>query len=191
MVGTCDVSENYLFWVVSGTAVFIVAVGLSVRVALDHERVIVTRLGRMVRVSGPGVVLRWPGLERLTTVSLHPAELHLVVYATTRDGIDVHVIGRAVCQITEPSRVAAADFDPFGATADYLERLLSKDVARTDLPELLLSRSNYFTELPFSATSATSAWGVEVTEIAIDDIDARLTSATLRTLDQDAHRGGG
>ena len=71
------------FWLAIGVIALVLLIGSSLRVVPEYQRVVVSRLGRVVRVSGPGPTFRVPGVERLTTVTLRPVQLPLVVSATT------------------------------------------------------------------------------------------------------------
>jgi regulator of protease activity HflC (stomatin/prohibitin superfamily) len=73
-------------WVLVGSVVLVLLAGLVVHVVPEYQRIVVTRLGRVVRVDGPGATFRVPGLERTTTVSLRPRELQIVVSTTLETG---------------------------------------------------------------------------------------------------------
>lgn len=57
-------------WILLGALPLLVIISRAVRVVGEDERLVVCRLGRVVRVRGPGLVLLWPGLEREVRVSL-------------------------------------------------------------------------------------------------------------------------
>lgn len=178
-------------WIVVGALALVLLVGSSVRVVSEHERVVVSRLGRSSRVVGPGLVFHLPGLERLTTVSLRPVHVDLIVSAITRDGVPVRLTGSAAYRVTDPSRSTAAAPDPFGATAAELESQLAREVAHHDLSALLPSREEIETRLPREATTVTADWGVDVLEFGVDDIETRLTADLLRSVERQPEVGGG
>ena len=128
------------FWLVIGGITVVLLVESALRVIPEHERVVVSRFGRVVRVGGPGLMCRFPVVERLTTVSLHPVDPPLMVSTSTRDGVPVRLIATALCRITDPARSTAALPDPLTATTVALESALGRETARTDIAGLLAIR---------------------------------------------------
>lgn len=165
---------------VLGLLVLLLAAG-SVRVVPEHSRLVVQRLGRLSRVAGPGVVLRIPGLDRVTEVSLRPTHLDLVVPALTRDGVPVRLHATALTRVSDPA-LATGSPDPATVVAAELEAQLSGAVARCSLAELLPSRACLVEDLPGQASALTATWGVEVLTVTIVDVEARLTADLVQGL---------
>lgn len=163
---------------VAGIAVVMAAV----RIVPEHERVVVTRFGRLVRVVGPGLARRVPGLEAWRTVSLRSSSLRLAVSTFSSDGVPVHVQVLAVCRVVEPELVHLADPDPAGATGSRVESLVAREVANVEVAELLSRRGRLESVLPSTLTAETRDFGVRVDEIEINDIEVRVTMALLESL---------
>ena len=170
------------FWLVIGGITVVLLVESALRVIPEHERVVVSRFERVVRVGGPGLMCRIPGVERLITVSLHPVYLPLVVSVRTRDGVPVRLIATAVCRITDPALSTLASPDPLTATTAALENTLGRQTARTDLAGLLPRRERLESSAPRDAATMTGTWGVEVVELRVTDIETRLTTGLLRSV---------
>ena len=177
------------FWIALGAIALVLLGSLCVRVAAEHERIVVSRLGRVGAVRGPGLVFRLPGLERLTTVSLRPKQVAVGVLATTRDGVQVRVLATGLCRVTDASRSTIASPDPFSATIAAVERGLAKAVGQTDLAALLAARKRFESQVPRGVTAFTAVWGVEVFELEISDIEVRLTADLLRGVDRQTDQG--
>ena len=120
-------SPSVGFWMVIGGIAVMALIGSSLRVVPAHERVVVSRFGRVVRVGGPGLLFRIPGADLLTTVSLHPVYLPLVVATSTRDGVPVRLIATVLCRITDPARSTLGSPDPLTATTVALESALARE----------------------------------------------------------------
>lgn len=177
-------------WVAIGVIALLLTLVGSLRVVPEHSRLVVSRLGRVRRVAGPGLVFRVPGLERLTAVSLHPTRLDLMASAITRDGVPVRVLATALTRVSHPQRVTGSP-DQDGATATELERQLAGAVARRALASLLPHREELEQRLPAQVSEVTSAWGVEVLHVEILDIETRLTVELLRHVGQQRAAGDG
>lgn len=177
-----DVSHSPVVWALLGGALVIAAIANSMRAVPEHQRLVVTRLGRVVRVVGPGLVWRVIGLERWSVVSLRPVHQMLDVAALTEDGVSVHVRVSVQCHVTEPARSIVAAADPLTETFSELESHLAREVAATQFMGLLSARRRYESDLPALVTGATSAWGVEVISIELGDIEVMLTPDLMHTL---------
>ena len=174
--------DGSVVWALIGSVVLVLFAGLVVHVVPEYERIVVTRLGRVVRVDGPGLTFRAPGLERTTTVSLRPRELQIVVSTTTRDGISVRLLAHVVCRVTEPSRSVTVVPDALGATFDLLESRLHTMVTQSDIWSLIPLRTSLETDFPAAASEVTATWGVEVVEMKLLDIEALINGNLLRSL---------
>ncbi|WP_194839842.1 MULTISPECIES: SPFH domain-containing protein [Aeromicrobium] len=172
-------------WALVALVLVVGAVLASMRVVPEHQRLVVTRLGRVVRVAGPGLVRRVPGLERWTTISLRPTSQMLGVAATTLDGISVHVRASTQVHVTDPARAVVAADDPIAATFAALEAHLGREIACTRFADLLVARQRFESDLPTLTTGVTSAWGVEVISLDVGDVEALLTADLLRAVDGD------
>ena len=175
-------TDSSVVWVLIGGVVLVLFAGLIVHVVPEYQRIVVTRLGRVVRVDGPGLSFRAPGLERTTTVSLRPRELQIVVSTTTRDGISVQLLAHVVCRVTDPSRSVTVVPDALEATLDLLESRLHTMVTQSDIWSLIPLRTTLPADFPAAASEATATWGVEVVEMKLMDIEARLNGNLLRSL---------
>ena len=85
--GTDALDSPVTAWVLVGAAMTVLAVAASVRIVPERERVVVTRMGRTVRVTGPGLVLRIPGIERWGTVSTQPHAMSRHRFMIGRNGM--------------------------------------------------------------------------------------------------------
>jgi regulator of protease activity HflC (stomatin/prohibitin superfamily) len=172
-----------LFWALIGSIALMLLSGLVVRVVPEHQRSVVTRFGRAVRVDGPGVTFRFPGLERTSIISLRPRELQINISATTRDGVSVQLLAHAACRITEPSRAVTVVSDALESTVEALESRLQATIGQSDIRSILPLRRSLESEFPAIASEVTATWGVEVVEVTVLDMEARLDGNLLRSLD--------
>jgi regulator of protease activity HflC (stomatin/prohibitin superfamily) len=161
------------YWIV-GIGVIGGLAGSSVRVVPEHERIVITRLGRIVGVRGPGLTLRLVGLERLTTVSLRPVQLKLTVSAVSRDGMRVHLLAQAQCRITDAAQSMAASPSPGDAAAAASENWLAKEIAHTELDALLATRARFESQAPPAITTAMEVFGVAIDDLQVTDIEGPL-----------------
>lgn len=178
-------------WLLVGLVLALFALVAGVRVVPEHSRLIVSRLGQVSRVAGPGVVVRVPGLETVTEVSLQPTRVDVVSPATTEDGVRVRVQAEALVQVTQPALTTrlADHGDPTGATTAEVESVLAREVGRRRLPSLLPDRGELERTVAVESSSVTKAWGVTVLRVSVVDVEARLTAELVQGLGHDAAAG--
>lgn len=180
--GAGDTVAGAGVWIAVIALVAVIMVGASVRVVKGHERAVISRFGRVVRVRGPGPQVVVPGIERLATVSLHPHGLPLVVPAVTYDGIPVHLVGTATIRVVDAALTDDAEPDATSATGEVIDAALAKEVALTDVVDLLPGLEGIEARVARAATAITEPWGVEVVDLGVTDIETRLTNGLVRAL---------
>src|SRR5581483_1249580 len=86
-------------------ALGVVAAGASIRVLREYERGVVFRLGRLIPVRGPGLVMLVPSIDRMVRVSLRTITLGIPPQETiTRDNIPVRVTAVAYYRVVDARR---------------------------------------------------------------------------------------
>jgi regulator of protease activity HflC (stomatin/prohibitin superfamily) len=175
-------------WLLVGLLLASFTVVASLRVVPERSRLVVSRLGQVTRVAGPGLVLRVPGLEQVAEVSLQPERVDLVAPATTVDGVRVRLHAEALVQVTRPGLTGwlGDPRDPHTAAATEVEAVLVRETAHRELAELLSHRADLERAAAGEASAVSKAWGVEVLEVTVLDVDATLTVELVRGL---GHRG--
>jgi regulator of protease activity HflC (stomatin/prohibitin superfamily) len=189
VVTLSEVLPGGMVWWVVGLGVVAVGAASALRIVPEHERVVVSRLGRVVGVRGPGLVGVIPGVEQLTAVSLRPVQLSVNVSATTREGVLVHLVALATVRVADPVLATIAVPDPHSAAVDALERRLVREVARSELAVLWSECEQLEEHVEREVAAAAATWGAEVTEVEVTDVEAQLTAELLRTTHRQAEAG--
>ncbi|HET9859098.1 MAG TPA: SPFH domain-containing protein [Nocardioidaceae bacterium] len=169
------------FWLVAAAVVLVMILGSAWRVVPENERLVVSRLGRVSRLAGPGLVFRMPGLERGESVSLLPVRVALAVAAETRGGVRVRLDVDALYRVTDPA-LATTVPDVRAATEQALETALQREVAQVDIHQVLRLRDGLGQRLPRDLATCTRQWGVDPVAVEVTDIETRLTPALLRSV---------
>src|SRR5579884_2063141 len=78
--------------------------GASVRVLREYERGVVFRLGRLMELRGPGLILLVPTIDRMVRISLRTVTLTVPPQEViTRDNIPVRVTAVAYYRVVDPN----------------------------------------------------------------------------------------
>jgi regulator of protease activity HflC (stomatin/prohibitin superfamily) len=154
--------------------VFVVAaliLGQSIRILREYERGVVYRLGRLIGLKGPGLILLIPGVDRLIKVDLRVITLDVPAQEViTRDNVPVKV--NAVCyfRALDPSKAINQVQDYRQATFQIAQTTLRSVVGQADLDELLSEREKINQRLQKIIDQQTESWGIKVSVVEVKDV---------------------
>ncbi len=162
----------------AGLIVVIVVVGLFIlllpfilRVVREYQRIVVFRLGRMIGVRGPGLVLLIPFIDRPTYVDLREFFLEIPSQTSiTKDNAPISIDFITFFKVVDPeaSVVQVADFA--GAAQNIAATTLRSIVGDLPLDDVLAKRDQINQVLRTKLDETTERWGVKVTNVEIREI---------------------
>jgi regulator of protease activity HflC (stomatin/prohibitin superfamily) len=144
----------------------------SVRVLREYERAVVFRLGRLVPLRGPGLVLLIPLVDRMVRVDLRTVTLTIPPQEViTRDNVPARVA--AVCYFKAVDPVAAiTQIEAFApATSQIAQTTLRSVLGGADLDQLLAERDRLNDQLQTIIDEQTEPWGIKVATVEIKDVE--------------------
>jgi regulator of protease activity HflC (stomatin/prohibitin superfamily) len=153
-------------------AVALLALVPSARVVREYERAVVFRLGRLLPVKGPGLVLLLPLVDRMRRVDLRTIPLTIPPQEViTRDNVPARVA--AVCYFRVVDAAAAiAQVEAFGpATSQIAQTTLRSVLGGAELDELLAERERLNDALRQIIYEQTEPWGIKVSTVEIKDVE--------------------
>ncbi|MES2640798.1 MAG: slipin family protein [Myxococcota bacterium] len=146
--------------------------GSMIRVVREYERAVVFRLGRVIPLKGPGLVLLIPGIDRMERVSLrvvaHDVPKQDVI---TRDNVSIAVSAVVYFRVIDPLRSILAVEDYFVATSQLAQTTLRSVVGQAELDELLAERDKINLRIQQILDVHTEPWGIKVTQVEVKHID--------------------
>lgn len=144
----------------------------ALRVLREYERAVVFRLGRLIGVKGPGLILLVPVLDRMVRVSLRTVPMDVAPQdVITRDNVSVKVNAVIYFRVVEPDRAVVAVEDFLFATTQMAQTTLRSVVGQAELDDLLSNRDKLNRELQQILDNATDPWGIKVSTVEIKDVD--------------------
>jgi regulator of protease activity HflC (stomatin/prohibitin superfamily) len=169
-------------------AVAIVAAA-SIRILREYERAVVFRLGRLLTVKGPGLVLLIPAVDRMVRVDLRTVTLDIPPQnLITRDNVPAKV--NAVCyfRVVDAAR-AIVDVERFLlATSQIAQTTLRSVLGKADLDMLLGEREQLNEALQHIIDEHTDPWGIKVTTVEIKDVEIPTAMQRAMALGAEAER---
>ncbi len=163
----------------------------SVRVLREYERGVVFRLGRLIELKGPGVVLLAPYVDRMVKVSLRTVTLQVPPQEViTRDNVPARVTAVAYFRVVDPSRSIVEIQDVLSGTSQIAQTTLRSVLGKADLDTLLSEREQLNESLQHIIDDQTEPWGVKVTTVEIKDVEipAGMQHAMARQAEAERER---
>ena len=144
---------------------------MAIKIIPEYERGVQFRLGRLVGVKGPGLILIIPIIDRIERVSLRiivdnvpPQEV------ITRDNVTCKVNAVLYYRVTAPDK-AVVNVEKFHeATSQFSQTTMRSVVGQADLDELLSQREKLNKQIQAVVDQATDPWGIKVTAVELRDV---------------------
>ena len=153
-------------------ALLLAAAVASTRVLREYERAVVFRLGRLLPVRGPGLVLLTPLVDRMVRVDLRTVTLTIPPQEViTRDNVPARVAAVCYFRVVDPA-AAVTQIEAFApATSQIAQTTLRSVLGRADLDELLAERERLNEDLQKIIDEQTEPWGIKVSTVEIKDVE--------------------
>ncbi len=144
----------------------------AIKILKEYERGVVFRLGRIIPVKGPGLVIIWPIIDKLVRVSLRTVAFDVPSQdIITKDNITVKVNAVVYFRVIDPIKAITAVEDFFYATSQIAQTTLRSVLGQSQLDDLLTKRDELNTELQKVIDFQTEPWGVKVTTVEVKNVD--------------------
>lgn len=172
------------------TLVFMVFVILyflasAVKILKEYERGVIFRLGRIIPVKGPGLVLIWPVIDKLVKVSLRTVTMDVPAQdIITKDNITVKVNAVVYFRPIDPVKAITEVEDFYYATSQIAQTSLRSILGQSQLDDLLAKREELNAALQQVIDTQTEPWGVKVTAVEVKNVD--LPTEMLRAIARQA-----
>lgn len=151
--------------------VLVILLAMAVKILAEYERAVVFRLGRLVGVRGPGLVLIIPFVDRYVRMSLRTIVFDVPPQEViTRDNVTCKVNAVLYYRVVEADR-AVVNVEHFHEATNQLAQTTLRSVTGTaDLDELLSQRDKLNETIQHIVDAATDPWGIKVTAVEIKDV---------------------
>jgi regulator of protease activity HflC (stomatin/prohibitin superfamily) len=154
--------------------VFFVVYFLSsaIKILREYERGVVFRLGRIIPVKGPGLVIIWPIIDKLVKVSLRTVTMDVPSQdVITKDNISVKVNAVVYFRVMDPIKAITEVEDFYFATSQIAQTTLRSILGQSQLDDLLTKREEVNAELQKVIDFQTEPWGIKVTAVEVKNVD--------------------
>lgn len=143
-----------------------------VKVLKEYERGVIFRLGRLIPVKGPGLVIIWPIIDKLVKVSLRTITMDVPAQdIITLDNISVKVNAVVYFKVVHPDKAVTEIEDYYTATSQISQTTLRSVLGQSQLDDLLAKRDELNAELQKIIDDQTEPWGIKVTTVEVKNVD--------------------
>jgi len=161
----------------------------AIRVLREYERGVIFRLGRMIGVKGPGLILLIPILDRMVKVSLRTVVMDIPPQdVITRDNVSVKVNAVLYFRVLDPARSVVQVENYLYATSQLAQTTLRSVLGQAEMDELLAERDKINHELQQIIDKQSDPWGVKVAAVEVKDVDLPIEMKRAMARQAEAER---
>jgi len=164
--------QNFPFTLVIVAILAIYILGSAIRILNEYERGVVFRLGRMVGVRGPGLILLIPLIEKMVKVSLRTVVMDVPPQdVITEDNVSIKVNAVIYFRVMQPEKAIIEVENFLMATSQISQTTLRSVLGQSELDDLLSQREKINHKLQQIIDSQTEPWGIKVSNVEVKQID--------------------
>lgn len=164
-----DVASLIILFVV--LLIFAWIIASYIRIVPEYQRLVVLRLGRVVRIAGPGLVVLVPFIEQGIVVDLREQYIEVTKQTCiTRDNAPVDIDFLIYFKVVDPKKSVVEVQDFRGAAVGIATTTLRAVVGDIELDQVLAKREYINEVLREKLDEVTARWGVKVTAVEIREI---------------------
>ena len=160
--------------------VLVMLLASAIRILREYERAVVFRLGRLVGVKGPGLVLLIPLIDRMVRVSLRVVAMDVAPQdLITKDNVSIKVNAVVYFRVMDPGKAITEVEDFLYATTQLAQTTLRSVLGQVELDQLLSEREVINHQLQKIIDEQTDSWGLKVSLVAVKHVDLPSEAATV------------
>lgn len=150
----------------------IVILANAIRILKEYERGVIFRLGRLIPVKGPGLILLIPVVDKMMRVSLRTVVLDVTPQdIITQDNVSIKVNAVVYFRVLEPQKAIVQVENYLAATSQISQTTLRSVLGQSELDDLLSQREKINHKLQQIIDANTEPWGVKVSNVEVKQID--------------------
>ena len=144
----------------------------AVKILNEYERGVIFRLGRIIDVKGPGMILLIPFVDKIVKVSLRTVTLDVPSQdVITKDNVSVKVNAVVYFRVLGPIKAIIEVENYLYATSQLAQTTLRSVCGEADLDDLLSEREKLNHKLQNILDKQTDPWGIKISAVELKHID--------------------
>ena len=144
----------------------------AIKILQEYERGVIFRLGRVVGVKGPGLVLIIPIIDRLVKVSLRIVTMDIPPQdVITKDNVSVKINAVVYFRVVDPVKAVVSVENYIYATSQLAQTTLRSVCGEVELDEILAHRERINSRIQTILDKMTDPWGIKISAVEVKHID--------------------
>jgi regulator of protease activity HflC (stomatin/prohibitin superfamily) len=179
-----------IFEIVGGVVAFsFLGLGFSVKIVREYQRVVLFRIGRVMGIRGPGLVLINPVTDRTSLVDLRERFLEIPHQtAITQDNASISIDFIIFYKVVDPAMSVLQVQDFAAAAQNVAATTLRSVVGDMVLDDVLSKREEMNVSLRVRLDDVTERWGVKVTTVEVREVNPPVGVLEAMTRQMSAER---
>lgn len=144
----------------------------AIRILREYERGVVFRLGRLMSVRGPGLIILIPVIDKMVKVSLRTVVMDVPPQdIITEDNVSIKVNAVVYFRVLQPQKAIVEVENYLVATSQFSQTTLRSVLGQSELDDLLSQREKINQKLQQIIDTHTEPWGIKVSNVEVKQID--------------------
>jgi regulator of protease activity HflC (stomatin/prohibitin superfamily) len=163
--------QNLIPYLGAGFVILVIILS-GIRIAQEYERAVVFRLGRFLRIKGPGIYYLIPLIDRQQKVDTRTATVNLEQQETiTKDSVTIKVNAVLWFRIVEASKAVLEVVNYSQAVYQFSVTALRNIIGQTSLDDVLRDREKINQTLQSMVGATTEPWGIKIEMVEMKDVE--------------------
>lgn len=158
-------------WIITVAVLLGILLPQMVKILREYERAVVFRLGKFLKVKGPGFIILIPFIDRIERVDLRVLTINVERQEViTRDNVTVHVDAIVFFRVVDAEKAIIQVERYIDATTWLAQATLRSIVGQVELDELLAERETVNKKIQDIIDRQTDPWGIKVVSVEVRDV---------------------
>ncbi len=167
----------------------IIILSNAIRILREYERGVIFRLGRLIGVKGPGIILLIPLVDRMVKVSLRTVVLDVPPQdIITKDNVSIKVNAVVYFRVVQADKAIVDVENYLYATSQLSQTTLRSVLGQSELDDLLARREKINQQLQGIIDEHTASWGIKVSNVEVKQVDLPLEMQRAMAKQAEAER---
>lgn len=177
--------SNMMYIIVIIVIFLVMLLSSAIKIMAEYQRIVIFRLGRLLGIKGPGLVLIVPIIDKIIKLDLRTRVIDVPKQRViTEDNVTVDVDAVVYFRITDPEK-AVVEVQRYDVATSLLAQTTLRDVlGQKSLDELLSKREELNKSLQTIIDQGTDPWGIKVSAVTVRDV--ALPEEMLRAIAKQA-----
>ena len=177
--------DMLLYIIIIIIVLLLIIIAAAIKIMAEYQRIVVFRLGRLIGIKGPGLVLIIPIIDTYIRLDLRTRVIDVPKQRIiTNDNVTIDVDAVVYFRITDPQK-AIVEVQRYDLATSLLAQTTLRDIlGQKNLDEILSQREELNKSLQSIIDFGTDPWGIKVSAVTLKDV--ALPEEMLRAIAKQA-----